>query len=81
MKPRGFDLPREPFPELSAPGVERMDDLDRDLTAAGGYPEEHLPHPAGTQPAEQPVAAHADRIARLKRIHRPTPQGSIRGGA
>ena len=71
--PRPAPPPRPPgqtAPGTAGPGVHRVDQLDRDLPAARRHPQVHLPHPAGAQPAQQPVAAHAGRITGPGRFHR-----------
>ena len=57
------DLPGETLPELSVRRMLREHQLDRHLTAARRFSQEHLAHAAGSQPAEQPVRAHLAWIA------------------
>jgi hypothetical protein len=54
----GRYLAREPHAELPLLRQLRLDDLDRDLPAAGGPGQVHLPHTAGPEPPDQPIRAH-----------------------
>src|SRR6202035_2999219 len=76
--PRRLDLPREPLAELLAAGVPGMDNLHRDLAAAGRQAQEHLTHAAFTEPPDQSVVTYPVRITGLEMLHNPSPTHPIR---
>src|ERR1700688_2105076 len=48
-----------------------MDDLHRDLAAAGRQAQEHLPHAAFAEPPDQPVVTNPAWITGLELLHNP----------
>lgn len=71
--PRRLHLAAEPGAELLVEREVRVHDLDRDGTAARAAAQVDAAHPAGAEPAEQPVGPHDRGFIDIERPHAPAP--------